>query len=381
MSLSGGSPGRDRIGGLVSDTAEKTRPAPQDGLGKSNAQPAAPSENSSSSALSLWIGAIVIFAAVAALVALPMWSATLGQPKAMPCSFPGEPSQAPGSPGPSTQPLKLVLINGQATTLAFDRALTTKTLTIQYGVTGTIQGVGQYPQLQVSQQDFLRSDQVALPSDRVKVAAWYQNGRVLLKVCVDRSGSKLADPGSYQGTVSIVDPRVDRVDIPIVVTLSYPSWQLVLELLIIAALAGSWYVWVLQKKGLSDPAISRGFVEYCGSMLGMLSIAAGVIAAIGVYNATYLNSTSWGSTAEQPLSLLGAMFGAFLAGAASVHIGAKAGLADADKSQAKNPARANDQAQATDPPRAPDPAQAKDPAQGQGSGAQATDPAVSTGEA
>jgi hypothetical protein len=273
---------------------------------------------------------VAILGAIAVLLVLPMWSLLAGQPRAAPCNFQGEPVQAPGSPGSpssSTQAAKLVLINGQTTTLAFDRALTTKTLTIQYGITGAIAGAGQYPLLQVSQQDFLRSDEVALPSDRVKVAAWYQNGRVLLKVCVDRSGPKLADPGIYQGTVSIVDARVERVDIPVVVTLSYPSWQLVLELLVLAAFAGSWYVWVLQKKDPADSAISWGFVQYCSTMLGVLSIAAGVIAALGVYNATYLSSASWGSTVEQPLALLGAMFGAFLAGAASVHIGAKAGEA------------------------------------------------------
>lgn len=277
-----------------------------------------------------------VFGAITVLAVFSVWSAFSGQPKAVTCSFPGEPSQAAGSPGRVTQPSKLVLINGQTTTLAFDRALTTKTLTIQYGVTGTIKGGRKHPRLQVTQLDFLRSDQVALPGSRVKVAAWYQNGRVLLKVCVDRSGAKLADPGSYQGTVSIVDPRVNRVDIPIVVTLSYPSWQLVLELLVLTAFAGSWYIWVLQKKEPGDRAISWDFVRYCGTMLGALSIAAGVIAAFGVYNATYLNSTGWGSAAEQPLTLLGVMFGAFLAGAASVHIGAKAGqAADASATPAK----------------------------------------------
>jgi hypothetical protein len=172
----------------------------------------------------------------------------------------------------------------------------------------------------------------------VKVAAWYQSGRVLLKLCVDRSGSKLADPGTYQGTVSIVDPRVNRVDVPIIVTLSYPSWQLVLELLVLAVFAGSWYIWVLKQKKASDLAIGWEFVKFCGSMIGVLSIGAGVVAALGVYNATYLSSDSWGSSAEQPLALLGAMFSAFLAGATTVHVGAAAGQARDSRTRASTSA-------------------------------------------
>jgi hypothetical protein len=260
----------------------------------------------------------------------------ISQPKATPCTFSSEPIQALGSPAQPARPAKLILISGQTTTLAFSRALTTKTLTIQYGVNGTIPevGTGQYPNLKVIPQAFLRSDQAALPANRVKVAAWYQSGRVFLQLCVDRSGFKLADPGAYVGTVSIVDPRVSRVDVPITVTLSYPTWQDVLELLVLAVFAGSWYIWVLQDKQPSDRAISWHFITWCGSMIGALSIAAGVVAAVGVYNASYLNSASWGYTVSQPLALLGAMFTAFLAGAATVHIGAKAG--DARRQRAES---------------------------------------------
>jgi hypothetical protein len=270
-----------------------------------------------------------LLGAVAIMVVFPAWAFMLSQPKAVPCTFSGEPSQALGSPAQSAKPAKLVLITGQTTTLAFYRALTNKTLTIQYGVNGTIPdvGTGQHPDLNVVQQSFLRSDQAALPANRIEVAAWYQSGRVLLQVCVERSGLKLADPGTYVGTVSIVDPRVNRVDVPITVSLSYPTWQNVLELLVLAVLAGSWYIWVLQEKKAADHAISWAFIRWCGTMIGVLSIAAGVIAAIGVYNASYLNSDSWGYTVSQPLALLGAMFTAFLAGAATVHIGAAAGKA------------------------------------------------------
>jgi hypothetical protein len=241
------------------------------------------------------------------------------------------PAQDKGKAPTQAKPAKLVLINGQVTTLAFNRAVTTKTLVIQYAITGTIDEDLKYPNLAHTQQSFLRSDEAALPSNRIKVAAWYQNGRVLLSLCVDRSGGKLADPGTYQGTVSIVDQRVGRVDVPVTVTLSYPSWQMVLELLVLASIAGTWYVWVLRQKKPGTLAFGWDFLSYCISMLGVLSIAAGVVAALGVYSATYLSSIDWGSAATQPLTLLGAMFSAFLAGASSVHIGAAAGKAQKKK--------------------------------------------------
>jgi putative Ig domain-containing protein len=282
-----------------------------------------------------------LLGAVAILVVFPAWAFMISQPRATPCIFSGEPGQALGFPTQPVKPAKLVLISGQTTTLAFYRALTTKILIIQYGVNGTIRdvGSGQYPNLNVVQQAFLRSDQTALPASQIRVAAWYQSGRVVLELCVQRSGLKLADPGTYVGTVSIVDSRVDRVDVPITITFSYPTWQYVLELLVLAVFAGSWYIWVLQDKQPEDLAVSWGFVRWCGSMIGVLSIGAGVVAALSVYNASYLNSASWGYTASQPLSLLGAMFTAFLAGAATVHIGAAAGRAR----DAKRKARADPQ--------------------------------------
>jgi hypothetical protein len=145
------------------------------------------------------------------------------------------------------------------------------------------------------------------------------------------------------GTVSIVDSRVSRVDVPITVTLSYPTWQFVLELLVLAVFAGSWYIWVLQDKEPEEMAINWGFIKWCGSMIGVLSIGAGVVAALSVYNASYLNSASWGYAANQPLSLLGAMFTAFLAGAATVHIGAEAGRARDAKKDAEKKAKADPQ--------------------------------------
>jgi hypothetical protein len=280
----------------------------------------------------------MLFVIVAVAALFPAWRLFSSPPHPMPCKFPGIPRQAAGEPPAlpvNYKPAKLVLISGQITTLQFNRALATKTLTIQYGISGAAtgaipqSGAGQFPRLQVADPlGFIRDDQEPLPGDQVKVASWVQNGRVLLKICVQRSGPGFADPGTYQGTVSIVDPRVGRVDVPVVVTLSYPTWQWIMALQVLAVLAGAWYVWVLQAKKATEIAIGWGFVDFYATMLGVLSAGAGAVAAFGVYSAAYLNSTTWGSSSTQVFALFGAMFSAFLAGSATVHIGAKAGQAE-----------------------------------------------------
>jgi hypothetical protein len=269
--------------------------------------------------------AIALAVTVVIVLVLPVWAWLAPPVKFARCVFNGQPHKNVSSPAASVNPAKLALVGGQLTAIEFSRSITTKTLTMEYQIKGQLPQIGLDPRLTVEHQDFLRSDQAMLVNSRVRVAAWFQHGRVLLEVCVNRTGPDLGDPGVYQGIVSIVDPRVARVDVPITVDLSYPYWQWVLELLVLAVMAGTWYFWVLQRKNPEDFAIGTAFVNWCGTAIGVITIAVGVIAALGVYNATYLNNDSWGSSAEQPLSLLGAMFSAVLATAATVHIGSKAG--------------------------------------------------------
>jgi hypothetical protein len=264
-----------------------------------------------------------------------------------PCKIAGAPRQPAGIPAvpESYTPVKLILTGGQDTTLTFGRALGSKTLTLQYGVGTTQNGIatpvlmaGRYPRLQVADPlGFSSADQVPIPGGQVRALAWVQNDRVLLRICVQRESAQQPPPGTYQGTVSIVDSRVERVDVPVTVTMSYPSWQWIMELLAGAVLLGTWYSWALRDKTSTNSALGWTFVDWCGSMLGILSIGAGTVAAFGVYTATYLNGTAWGSDVTQYFTLFGAMFSAFLAGAATVHIGAQAGR-DTDANDKKKAA-------------------------------------------
>jgi hypothetical protein len=265
---------------------------------------------------------------LALLAGLWYWPSIQGASKAQSCSL-NAPAQGRGPVPTPVTPAKLVLADGQTTTLPFDRGQVAKSLTIRYNINGTIPGTQQFPNLKVDHMDFVRYDEAALPASRVEVAAWYEDGHVVLQVCVDRSGSKLADPGTYQSTVSIVDPRVAPIDTQVTITLNYPNWTRVLVLMVLAALGGTWYIWILRQKDEGERAISWGFFKWCGSMIGVLSIAAGTVAAFAIFNATYLRGDSWGFSPQQPIALLGAMFSAFVTGAATVHIGVAAGEARA----------------------------------------------------
>src|SRR6185369_2949307 len=79
----------------------------------------------------------------------------------------------------------------------------------------------------------------------IAASAWYQAGRVNMQLCIDRRPPETAFAGTYEGTVSIVDSRIHRVDLPVRVTAAAPQWQAVLLLLVLAVIGGSWYVWVL----------------------------------------------------------------------------------------------------------------------------------------
>lgn len=282
-----------------------------------------------------WIPGAVLL--IGALAVFPIWIGLTKITAHPPCQFRGRPAAAArirGIAAPA-KPAKLALLSGQPTVINFGRAIAVRTLTLGYGVTGALRhaGVHQHPGLRVTWLEFQRSDQAALPDGRIKVAAWYEDGRVQLEVCINRATPAFADPGTYQGTVSIVDPRVARVDVPVQVNLSYPTWQWICALLVLASLAGSWYAWLLHRYGrggdgdnlgnLSIAASIGDYLRWFFTPAGIVSVVVGVAAALTVYNATYLSNGSWGASGWQYLSILGVMFSGFVAGATTIHLGAK----------------------------------------------------------
>jgi hypothetical protein len=176
-----------------------------------------------------------------------------------------------------------------------------------------------------------RDDGATLNANLFYTQSVLQSGQVLVTICArrhDRANGTLGDPGTYTGTVSVAGVDVVRADIPIVVTLAYPAWQLILELLVLVLIPAAWYLWVLHDTTESNSGekviLTWGLVQYGLRRIGFLPLAIGAIAAFSVYTATYLRNDSWGSNVTQVLSLYGAMFTAFIAAASGVHLGAKA---------------------------------------------------------
>jgi hypothetical protein len=145
--------------------------------------------------------------------------------------------------------------------------------------------------------------------------------RVLLRVTFDRSQNELGPPGAYSGVVSVIDPRIERLDVPLRVTMAYPFWQFPLALLIGLIVPAGGYVWLLKGsfEGVRGQYLTvRRFQEYAFSRNGVLAFVSGSTAATGVFIAGYLKSDTWGGDVVQAVGLLGAMFTAFVAAATTV---------------------------------------------------------------
>jgi hypothetical protein len=147
--------------------------------------------------------------------------------------------------------------------------------------------------------------------------------RAVLTVDLSRDGDRLGMPGSYSGSVRIIDPRVERRDISLQVTMSYPYWQFPVAMLVFVLFPALIYVWLVKgsftsqmKKASPDkpaapdePVVLTAitFQNYVFSRNGIISIGAGVVAAVSFISATYLSGATWGSDITQWITLFGGM--------------------------------------------------------------------------
>ncbi|MGH9550283.1 MAG: hypothetical protein ACRD3W_12955, partial [Terriglobales bacterium] len=119
-------------------------------------------------------------------------------------SVPDVPPTAPSKPAqlkPRAEPV---------TAVPFSRNRTIEFRQVEYDITDPGKVLTNVTQLDVFAGQFISSDgsQQLNPSD-INAAAKLQNGRVVLDVCFNRTDPAFGTPGSYLGTVSIVDPRVN----------------------------------------------------------------------------------------------------------------------------------------------------------------------------
>lgn len=249
----------------------------------------------------------------------------------------GDTTAAPESP------VQLALLSDQATTLQFGRSESVRALDVNYrpapaSAAGQTAGAGTPPSLtkllgntplQLDVSQFTRADGATLDHNLVKASATrIADDRVRVSLCVDRrDASKLGDPGTYRGTVSIIDPRVARTDLPVQIEAADPRWTFPLFLVLLSVVAATWVTWMVKEQKADSARFrpSEWFI-WSGTAIGIISIVAGAAAAAGVYQARYLSSSTWGSAVSDYVALLTAGFVAFMGVTTSLHV---AGLAQA----------------------------------------------------
>ncbi|HEX6254504.1 MAG TPA: hypothetical protein VFZ70_01715 [Euzebyales bacterium] len=170
--------------------------------------------------------------------------------------------------------------------------------------------IGQFADASVSRE---------LDKDYITADAEVRQNRVLLRVAFDRRSAALGSPGSYLGTISVVDPRVERVDIPFTVSLAYPWWQFVCVLLLLMLLPATLYLWFLRGSFSQEGNLSlAGLQNWLFSRNALMSIGTGIAAAVSVWMATYFSSDSWGVSVTAATAMFGATFSSFIAAASAV---------------------------------------------------------------
>jgi len=231
----------------------------------------------------------------------------------------------PGAPPPGGAVATLAPRGSPVDSIAFGRGLGTQVREFEFTVADERLATARCLPMQVN--PFLRvddGDSAQLDPQRIGAEAKVIGRQVLVTVAVMRTDARFAPSGTYSGTVSIVDPRIERVDIPLTMTLAYPVWQLPLVVLLLTVPVAVGYLWLLKGsfhggRPDADVKISLGqFDDYAFSRNGILAIGAGTASAVLVFAATYLRAPTWGSSFVDAISLFGAMFAAFAAASTPV---------------------------------------------------------------
>jgi hypothetical protein len=204
--------------------------------------------------------------------------------------------------------------------------------------------------LAVDFDPFIRNDDAELDSRNFSARAEYRDGRVRLYICVARIGRPLAngdsanadgpvaDAGTYTGTVTIIDPRVARTDVPFTFTLAYPYWPRVLLIALVTLVVALCWTWVLERPSDSaDSVFTGGFRAWLRSGAGVASVGVATVAGIGALIAIYFKSATWALDVAGVVALITGMFGAFVTGATVQRVAKKSKEGTTEEQQETTP--------------------------------------------
>lgn len=249
----------------------------------------------------------------------------------------GVDQQGTGIPAePPEQPAQLQPRAESNATIAFYQDLRPAKRDIEYDVTDPDQVLHNGNSLEVRAGGFVSlTGSRELRPDNIHAMALVEHGSVVLMVCFDRTDPGFGRPGIYSGIISINDPRVTRVDANFTVSMSYPWWQFVFAILVLMMLFAVLYVWLLRGSFSSQGRLKPTHLqEWLFSRTGLMSMGAGIAAAVGIFSAIYARAEDWGSDYTAATALFGATFTAFVAAATAP---AAAGLDEQSPKTAKAP--------------------------------------------
>ena len=233
------------------------------------------------------------------------------------CNPPKELDSPPGTP--PENPAVLMPHTTVSSGVPFGRFFDTKERHIEYDVTANPEALKGATSLAVEKTLFLTAAG-SRQLDDSDILAWAEvknQNRVFLHVCFRRDGS-FGSAGTYTGTVSVIDSRVARVDVPFNVSLNYPVWQFVLALWVFMLLPATLYVWLLLGSFTSTRLTIGRFRQWIYSRNAIIALGTGATISFGFVLATYFKAESWGSDITEATALFGGAFAGFVAAAAGV---------------------------------------------------------------
>lgn len=225
---------------------------------------------------------------------------------------------------PVDKPVTLVSRGSPSFTVPFGRDFATRERRLDYDITDPAGALKSGTCVKIDVGPFLRdAGDTQLSSDEISATANVDGKRLVVDIKFVRTGQSFAPAGTYTGIVSIDDPRINDLDIPLTVTLEYPVWQLPLALAIAMILPATIYLALVRRSFLGKgPAGSQlalhDVFDHLNGRNGILAIGAGSVGAVGIYTALYLSSSTWGTGAIEWIGLAGAAFTAFGTAATTV---------------------------------------------------------------
>lgn len=210
-------------------------------------------------------------------------------------------------------------------------------------------------QLTTSARPFQRADGAVIPAEAIYTSARVVGNQVDLTVCIhpmdppegqdgssttvgvvqaDTSGTADSGaaapmrtrfwdlaPGTYIGSVAVLDERVAPLTVQLAVTRSFVRWWSVAAIAVLSAMAGVVWLYLLRTTDDVDPDDAPFgnwyFTKWLSRRDSVISIATGLVGVSAVYTGTYLRAPDWGASSTAFLGFIGATFTAFITAASA----------------------------------------------------------------